>query len=227
MDELLTGPIRGELLGAELLAELARAVARGQRLAPRVPRARHRLLDRLDQTRRILSDAHDRLAGAAEQDHNVGPAGEWLLDNLHVVQEHILEVRESLPGEYYRELPELAAGPLAGYPRVYEIAIALISHTEARVELDDLTRFVAAFQEAVPLRIGELWALPAMLRLGLIESVRRMALRSVRRLEELESADQWAARLAEAARGAGGDLEIDSQVGRGTTCTLRLPRAKG
>jgi cyclic beta-1,2-glucan synthetase len=161
----------------------------------------------LDQTRQILSDAHDSLAEAAERDHNVGPAGEWLLDNLHVVQEHILEVRESLPGEYYRELPELAAGSLAGYPRVYEIAIALISHTEARVELEDLTRFVAAFQEVVPLRIGELWALPAMLRLGLIESVRRMALRSVRRLEELDSADQWAMRLAEAARGAGGDLE--------------------
>ena len=114
MDELLAGPIRGELLGAERLAEQARAVARGQRLAAEAPRPRHRLLDRLDQTRQILSDAHDRLAEAAERDHNVGPAGEWLLDNLHVVQEHILEVRESLPRGYYRELPELAAGPLAG-----------------------------------------------------------------------------------------------------------------
>jgi cellobiose phosphorylase len=154
-----------------------------------------------------VSDAHDRLAAAAERDHNVGPAGEWLLDNIHVVQEHILEVRESLPRGYYRELPELAAGTLAGYPRVYEIAIALISHTEARVELDDLTLFVAAFQEVTPLRIGELWALPAMLRLGLIESVRRMALRSVRRLDELEAADQWAARLTEAARSPLGGLE--------------------
>jgi hypothetical protein len=124
-----------------------------------------------------------------------------------VVQEHILEVRESLPTGYYRELPELAGGALAGHPRVYEIAIALISHTEARVELDDLNLFVAAFQEVAPLRIGELWALPAMLRLGLIESVRRMALRSVRRLEELESADAWAARLGEAAADGDGRLE--------------------
>ena len=126
-----------------------------------------------------------------------------------MVQEHILEVRESLPRGYYRELPELSNGTLAGYPRVYEIAIALISHTEARVELDDLTLFVAAFQEVVPLRIGELWALPAMLRLGLIESVRRMALRSVGRLEELETADHWATRLAAAARGPTGALEAE------------------
>ena len=181
-------------------------MAKAQRLAAHPARNRHQLLDRLDQTGRIVADAHDRLAAAAERDQNVGPAGEWLLDNIHVVQEHILEVRESLPRGYYRELPELAIGALAGYPRVYEIAIALISHTEARVELDDLTLFVAAFQEVASLRIGELWALPAMLRLGLIESVRRMALRSVRRLEELETADAWATRLTEASRDGDGRL---------------------
>jgi cyclic beta-1,2-glucan synthetase len=145
LDELVTGPIRGELLGAERLAERARALAKAQRLAQRPARTGHHLLERLDQTRRIVADAHDRLAAAEERDHDVGPAGEWLLDNVHVVQEHIHEVRESLPSGYYRELPELASGTLTGHPRVYEIAIALISHTEARVELDDLSLFVAAF----------------------------------------------------------------------------------
>ena len=117
---------------------------------------------------------------------DVGPAGEWLLDNYHVVQEHIREVRESLPRGYYRELPELAAGALAGYPRVYELAITLIAHTEGRVDLDNVTNFVQAFQQVSPLTIGELWAIPAMLRLGLIENVRRMALRTVQRLDEVE-----------------------------------------
>jgi cellobiose phosphorylase len=166
-------------------------------VAARPTRRRARLLVRLDETRRILDDAHDRLAAAADRDVNVSPAGEWLLDNLHVVQEHIREVRESLPRGYYQELPELAAGVLAGYPRVYEIAITLISHTEARVELESVDLFLGAFQEIRPLAIGELWAIPAMLRLGLIESVRRMALRTVRRLEELEAADQWTALLAD------------------------------
>ena len=115
-----------------------------------------------------------------------------------MVQEHIREVRDSLPRGYYRELPELASGALAGYPRVYEIAITLISHTEARIELENVDLFLDAFQEVRPLVIGELWAIPAMLRLGLIESVRRMALRTVRRLEELEAADGWATRLVEA-----------------------------
>src|SRR4051812_11383785 len=207
-EDVLAGPIRGELLGAEHLGERAQDLALGQRLvAGPAGRRRTPLLARLAETRRILEHAHARLTAVSDAGADVGPAGEWLLDNLHVVQEHILEVRESLPRGYYRELPELAGGGLAGYPRAYEIAITLISHTEARVEIDDLSLFVAAFQEVTPLRIGELWALPEMLRLGLIESVRRMAIRSVRRLDELQLADLWASRLAGAVRAPDGVLE--------------------
>ncbi len=126
-----------------------------------------------------------------------------------MVQEHIGEVRESLPRGYYRELPELASGSLAGYPRVYELAITLISHTEGRVHLDNVSGFVEAFQQAAVLTIGELWAVPAMLRLGLIENVRRMALRTVRRLDELEAADAAAASLTAAGRVGGAALEAE------------------
>ncbi|HKG90773.1 MAG TPA: glucoamylase family protein [Gemmatimonadaceae bacterium] len=142
------------------------------------------------------------------QDTDVGPAGDWLLDNFHVVQEHIREVRESLPRGYYRELPELASGPLAGYPRVYELAITLISHTEARIDLDTIHLFVGAFQQVSPLSMGELWAVPAMLRLGLLESVRRMALRTVQRLDELAAADRWAADIEHASGRGDGALTL-------------------
>ncbi len=176
-------------------------MAAGQRLAgARRGRPRPRLLTRLDETRRILDDAHARLTGAADHDVDVGPAGEWLLDNFHVVQEQIREVRESLPRGYYRELPELAGGALPGYPRVYELAITLISHTEGRIDLGNVDLCVAAFQEIAPLSIGELWAVPATLRLGLLESVRRTALRTVQRLDSLALADAHAERLIAASR---------------------------
>ena len=206
-DELLAGPIHGDLLGTEHLAARARAVARGQRLAEQTRALRPaRLLGRLANTRSILASAQARLLRAGEEGVDAGPAAEWLLDNYHVVQEHLLEVRESLPGSYYRELPELAAGPLTGYPRVYEIAISLISHSEARISLENMDLFVEAFQSVTPLAIGELWAMPAMLRLGLIESVRRMALRTVQRLDELEAAQRWAAHILEANGKGGSDL---------------------
>jgi cyclic beta-1,2-glucan synthetase len=200
------GPIRGELLGPQQLAERAREVASGERLAPgrkTLPRAR--LLARLEETRRILEAANDRLAAVSEN-IDVGPAGEWLLDNFHVVREHIREVRDGLPKGYYRELPELLNGQLAGYPRVYELAITLISHTEGRVDIGNVDLFTGAFQDVARLSIGELWAIPAMLRLGLIESVRRMTLRTVQRLDEIERADRWAARIQSANEAGGSAL---------------------
>jgi cyclic beta-1,2-glucan synthetase len=199
--ELLSGPLRGELLGPDQLAEKARSVARTQRLRPAPGDRREApLLARLAQTRRILDDAQSRLTAGAARGVDVGPAGEWLLDNFHVIREQIREIHETMPRGYYGELPELTAGPLAGYPRVYELAITLISHSEARVESKNLGEFVAAFQTVSTLSIGELWAVPAMLRLGLIESVRRMALRTVQRMDAIESADVWAARIAEASK---------------------------
>ncbi|HEU4563048.1 MAG TPA: glucoamylase family protein, partial [Gemmatimonadaceae bacterium] len=189
------GPIRGELLGAEKLAERAQALARAQRVIPHPRRRPAALLARLDSTRRLLDAARARLAAADAADVDISPAGEWLLDNYHVVREHIGEVRESLPRGYYRELPELAGGHLAGYPRIYDVAITLISHTEGRVDQQNIALFVGAFQQGAVLSLGELWALPAMLRLGLIENVRRMTLRTVQRLDEVEEADRWAARI--------------------------------
>ena len=176
-------------------------MASAQRVVPERRRRRlrlrpARLLVRLGQTRAILEDACERLSVAAARGTDVGPAGEWLLDNFHVVREHASQVQESLPVDYFRELPLLSDGVLAEYPRVYEIAITLISHTEGRVDLENVDQFVGAFQEIETLSLGELWAVPAMLRLGLIESIRRMALRTIQRLEEIEGADRWAKCIA-------------------------------
>ena len=204
------GPFRGELLGAEGLATHARALARRQRMAegPQRPAPRRwfggrdigPLLSRLDETEKLLEEARDALTGAADREIDISAAGDWLLDNFYVVQEHIRDIRQNLPGSYYQELPKLAEGSLAGYPRVYELAIELIAHTEGHLDLENIGLFVREFQDGAPLNMGELWAIPTMLRIGLVENIRRLALRVMRRLEELEAADRWAARLQEASK---------------------------
>ncbi len=208
-DIVLTGPIRGELFGAEHLSERARELAVAQEVATAPAPRRTPLLARLEETSRILARVHDDLTAHSELRVDVGPAGDWLLDNYHVLRGHIHEVRESLPRSYYRELPTLGSGPLLGYPRVYEIAITLISHSEGRVEYDNVSGFLSAYQEIEDLTLGELWAVPAMLRLGLIENVRRMGLRTAQRLQEIERADRAARRLAQAAEKGGLALEVE------------------
>jgi cyclic beta-1,2-glucan synthetase len=204
-DDVLAGPMRGELFGAEHLNERARELAGEQQIGPSRQRQQAPLLARLAETSAILHRAHQTLMARAD----VGPAGDWLLDNHHVLQAHMAEVRESLPTGYYRELPTLVHGPLAGYPRVYEIAITLISHTEGRVDRENVTGFLTAFQQEMPLTLGELWAVPLMLRLGAIENVRRMAQRTTRRLHEIERADLQAARIVRAASIGAAALEVE------------------
>jgi len=184
------------VLGADRLAERARHVARAHRLAPpQQQRGPEPLLRRLDSTREILARVYSALNDGAEREVDISPAGEWFLDNFYIIQEHIREVRTSLPRSYYQELPKLAGGPLADHPRVYEVATELIAHTEGHLDLENITLFVREYQRVAPLRLGELWAIPAMLRLGLVENTRRMALRLEARLQEVAVADLWAIRL--------------------------------
>ena len=195
----MVGPIRGEVLGLERLGERARAVARGHHLLPaRKQRGSGPLLLRLDDTKEVLDRVYHELNSGAERGLDISPAGDWLLDNFYIVQEHIREIRTSLPKGYYEELPKLATGSLAGYPRAYEVAIELIAHTEGHLDLDNITLFVREYQTVTLLRMGELWAIPTMLRLGLVENIRRMALRVAARLKEVESADAAATKLREA-----------------------------
>ena len=196
-DRKLVGPIRGEVYGADRLAKHARNIARKHRLLPQTKqRGPGPLLERLDDTRVVLAEIYKRLAAAAElRVDAISPAGEWLLDNHYIVQEHIREIRTNLPGGYYQELPKLANGTLAQYPRVYEVAIELIAHTEGHITLENITLFVREYQKVAQLKMGELWAIPTMLRLGLVENIRRMSLRVAARLDEVERADEWAAKI--------------------------------
>ncbi len=105
----------------------------------------------------------------------ITPAAEWLVDNFHIVDEQLREIRDDLPADYYRELPKLAEGHLQGYPRVVGLAWAYVAHTDSRFDAESLHRFVDAYQRVEPLTIGELWAIAISLRIVLVENLRRLA----------------------------------------------------
>jgi cyclic beta-1,2-glucan synthetase len=92
-----------------------------------------------------------------------------MLDNFYLVQQTLRQILEDMPPGFYRQLPQLAAGPLAGYPRVYAVAQELVVIQTAHLDLDRVKRFIQLYQDITPLTMGELWALPVMLRLGSIE----------------------------------------------------------
>ena len=129
----------------------------------------------------------------------ITPAGEWLLDNFYLIEEQIATAKRHLPRGYSRELPRLASGPSAGLPRVYDIALETISHGDGRVDAQRLSRFVAAYQTVTPLKLGELWAIPIMLRLALIENLRRVGARMAAARADRDLANVWADQMMEMA----------------------------
>ncbi|MGH7566881.1 MAG: glycosyl transferase, partial [Gemmatimonadota bacterium] len=172
-------PIRGEIFGAERLAQHAQSLAGAHRVHPQAPRKGAPLLDRFEDNARALLQAYRALAEEVQKDRAISPAAEWLIDNFHIVDEQLIEIREALPSGYYRVLPKLAGGPLAEHPRAFGIAWAFVAHTDSRFDPHLLELFLRAYQEVTPLTIGELWAVPGLLRLVLVENLRRIAQRIV------------------------------------------------
>ncbi len=162
-------------------------------------RARDRLLTRLAENEGVLLGVRNMLMEAIKANRRITPAGEWLLDNFYLIEEQIRAARRHLPKGYSRELPRLLNGSSAGLPRVYDIVQETISHGDGRVDPESLSNFVAAYQTVTVLKLGELWAIPIMLRLSLIENLRRVAARIAADRLDRNQADYWADRLTEIA----------------------------
>ncbi|HET9952641.1 MAG TPA: glucoamylase family protein [Candidatus Eisenbacteria bacterium] len=196
-----SGPIRGELLSVDHLEDRARVLAASYTLARDPRRAPRRFLHRLRDNARVLRDAYQILATDVRRGEPIAPAAEWLLDNFHLLEAEILEVRRNLPKRYYRDLPKLALRDRAGIARVHAMALEFIRHSDARFDLHRLTRFVSAYQTVAPLTLGELWAWPSMLRLCLIENVRRLTDEIMESRGGEVEADRYFARFESTAAG--------------------------
>jgi cyclic beta-1,2-glucan synthetase len=187
-------PIREELFSAERIEEHARSLAAAQPVTAKPIRG-YPLARRLADNGASLLEAYRSMAEAIDAGRAITPAAEWLIDNYHLVEKQVRELRSDLPHGYYEQLPKLADGPFAGYPRVFGIAWAFIAHTDSSFESAMLCRFVTAYQEVQPLTIGELWAVSITLRIVLIENLRRVAEQTRHNRAARQEADALADRL--------------------------------
>ncbi len=183
-------PLRSELFSAEQMEVHARHLAQSHRLS--VEPAPEQLLKNLAENEEVLLRVTHLLQDAVKEKSRVTPAGEWLLDNFYLIEEQIRLGKRHLPKGYSKGLPRLTNGDLAGYPRVYDIAIQIISHSDGRVDIHSLSNFISDYQKISELTIGELWAIPIMLRLALLENLSRVAARiAIDRIDSAQ-ANHWA-----------------------------------
>lgn len=186
----------GKIIRSDLFSE-DRLVQHSQSLADAheniLPATQNNTLpERLNDNARVLLEANIVLSQASENGEQITPAGGWLIDNYYLMNAQIQAIKFDLPAGYYKDLPELSAGPFSGLPRVFEIAWALVAHTDSHIEPRTISQFLSAYQARRPLLIRELWAIPTQIKIVLIENLRRVADRICQNLQEQKQANALA-----------------------------------
>ena len=188
-------PPSEEVFSIEHLQARAEELAASHRIAGPGKRG-FDLLARLEDNKIELVRVYRALTDRV-RDEPLTPSAEWLVDNFHVVEEQLREIRQDLPRKFYRELPKLETGAFTGFPRIYELAFEVVKHTDNRLEISMLKGFLESYQSQSPLSIGEIWAFPISLRLSLVENLRRLAVKILQASRDRSAADKLADKLAQ------------------------------
>ncbi len=127
------------------------------------------LLKHLPIWEQALLDAYQYFRATSAKDLSFSRAGEWMLDNFYVVEQTFHQIEEDLPKKYFNQLPKLEKTAFKGYPRIFALAWELVEYSHGQLDLSQITTFLQEYQQTTSLMIGELWAFPTMLRIGVLE----------------------------------------------------------
>jgi cyclic beta-1,2-glucan synthetase len=186
-------PLHGAVFTVDQLEMHARALAASHR--PGRPRRDDGLLRRLGDSERVIGRCHQLLLAAQEAGSRLASSAQWLLDNHWLIEEQVQLARRHFPPGYSRQLPRVASGAAAGVPRIHDIILEFVVHVDGRVDEEALARYLCAYQEVTPLTLGELWSVPIMLRLALVESLRRVTVNMSWQRAHRDNAIVWARRF--------------------------------
>ena len=156
---------------------------------------------------RVLRHAYAVARAAAVDNRRVEPAAEWLIDNVYLIRNEIREVREALPAKVWRRLPR---GEFEGQvaPRMLRMLRACIAQLDGNVEPKAVERYIDEYQRHATLDLIELWTLPVLVRVALIEGLADDAAAITRRMQAYSSAEFWAEHLIGVATNAPNDMLV-------------------
>ena len=163
--------VRDTILAAEDLQKHAVEIARNHPVGKSV-KSLHWLVKRLNDNYGFIKSVYRELDADVKESVQTAPAAEWLLDNFYIIEEQVKLIRRNLTRGQYSRLPILKKGYLKGYPRVYAIALEMVAHSDGSIDERTVTTFIQAYQSQTLMSMGELWAVPLMLRIALVESIR-------------------------------------------------------
>lgn len=153
------------------------------------------IIRRLDLSYESILRGYEYIDRDIRNNREIVPAAEWLLDNLYLIEKEYKDIRHNMSESFYKELPIINKGSLKGLPRIYHLSNELISHTDGRVDENIILSFINAYEERNVLASSELWALPTMLRIAIIQNISRVVSGIVFAQREKGKADKLADKI--------------------------------
>jgi len=167
-------PIRFDFWSGESLQQVGEDLARSP--SPDLPFfASFNVTSRLRDNQMQLLASQRNIQAAVREKVAITPAAEWLLDNHHIVEESFRHLQRDLPRNIYRNLPATRLVDGTSVPRALTLMWYYVAVTNSTTDQRSLTEIVEGFQAATVLTIGEIWAIPALLRFVLLENLRRLS----------------------------------------------------
>lgn len=164
------------LLGTQELIRHAVLLAKAYRISSR-KKSKNILTSRLEYDYRIISSEYRKLTLDGKNGVSLCPSTEWLLDNFYIIEENFKKSKKTLNKEFFKKLYIISNKSLEGLPRIFTICAEFISHTDGKIEKNQLIEFINAFQSVTPLSMAELWSLGPMLRAAVLERIQSICIK--------------------------------------------------
>lgn len=132
------------------------------------------LLVRLRDNYRVILNSRRLFEEAANKNEEFIPAAEWLIDNFYLIHEEVDDLEKSFTNGFADYLPVISAGTYVNFPRVYMIAMEILSHTDGEVDDNLIISYLNKYQTVNVLTMAEIWALLLMLKFVLVEYIRQL-----------------------------------------------------
>ena len=120
---------------------------------------------------KYITKTYDILNDNLKNGITIHPAGEWLLDNLYIIEEAAKSVIKDLSMKKYTHTIGLANGMYKGFARVYVLASEIVAYTDSKFDSKVLKDLLSAYQRKKTLNMEEIWDINLYLKIALIENI--------------------------------------------------------
>ena len=118
-----------------------------------------------------ITKTYDILNNNLKNGITIHPAGEWILDNLYIIEEAAKSVIKELSLKKYTHTLGLGNGMYKGYARIYVLASEIVAYTDSKIDSKILKDLLSAYQRKKTLNMEEIWDINIYLKIALIQNI--------------------------------------------------------